>query len=376
LNPGSPSAGRSRLSAWISSAAPTTAVERVGQAMTEDLRRDPDFRKVFFNKPSGWLEEQTDGSAPERLAKGFTKLGKSAFQLSLKRALPEYGASFVDCQNLAFLAPPRACLFVYDVFYLTHPNSKAEYLQGRILYRNVRSYELIMTDSHYTREVLIDRKMADADRIKVVHLDVDRKMFRPDPVDRPRLWRDIGLPEGTRMVLHVSSGEKRKNFPRVLEAFAALAKDMPDVVLVKAGKDLSPQNQPLAEARARELGIADRVRFLGRVDDARLTELYRGADCFVFPSLAEGFGLPVLEAQACGCPVVTANVTSLPEVSGPLCKAVDPLDSKAIALAIAGVLGEPGIRARLADANRAFLGGFSWEPGRKLLKDFFDSHRR
>ncbi|MDB5105072.1 MAG: hypothetical protein JWP91_2761 [Fibrobacteres bacterium] len=361
--------------AWISSAAPSTAVERVGRAMTEDLHGDPDFRKVHFNKPSGFLEEQAWGSAPVPIAKGFTKLGKSAFLLSLKGRLPGYRASFVDNQNLAFLAPPRACIFVYDVFYLTHPNSKAEYLQGLVLYRNLRGYEAVLTDSHYTREVLIQRGMVDADRIKVIHLDVDRNHFHPAPVDRPALWREIGIPEKARVVLHVSSGERRKNFPGLLEAFALLSRDMPDLYLIKAGKDLQAGNQALAEAKARELGVGDRVRFLGRVDDARLTDLYRAADCFAFPSLAEGFGLPVLEAQACGTPVVTSNVTSLPEVSGPLCRAVDPLDPKAIAGAIASHLDDPGLRDRLAVPNQAFLAGFSYAPGRRFLKEFFDRHR-
>jgi glycosyltransferase involved in cell wall biosynthesis len=258
----SSAAGFRKRQAWISSAAPTTAVERVGSAMTAELRRDPDFRKVHFNKPSGYLEEQAEGAGPIRLARGFTRLGKTAFILSLKGRLPEYGAAFVDNQNLAFLAPPRSCIFVYDIFYLTHPNSRAEYLQGRLLYRNLRSYEAVLTDSHYTRRELIRLGMLDPDRIHVFHLDIDRSVFRPVPVDRPRLWRALGIPEASRAAFHISSGEKRKNLDGILRAFALLAKDLPDLYLLKAGKDLHAGNQAQAEAMARELGVADRVRFL------------------------------------------------------------------------------------------------------------------
>jgi glycosyltransferase involved in cell wall biosynthesis len=113
------------------------------------------------------------------------------------------------------------------------------------------------------------------------------------------------------------------------------------------------------------------MRFLGPVEDGRLAELYNAADCFAFPSFAEGFGLPVLEAQACGCPVVSSNQASLPEIAGPLCRLVDPRDEKALASALAAQLGDAGLRSRTEAANREFLARFSWEPGRRFLADFF-----
>jgi glycosyltransferase involved in cell wall biosynthesis len=359
--------------AWISSAAPGTAVERVGRALTGNLRLQGTFRKAYFNKVSGCLEEQS-GEGPLRiLARGFARFGKTIFLFSLKNRLPAYRACFVDNQNLAFLAPPHACVFVHDLFYLTHPNSLLERLQGHLQYRGLRRYAKAMVNSEYTRSCLIEYGMP-PERIHVFPLGFERKLFHPAAPEDTGLARRVrvglGIPERSRFLFHVSSGEKRKNLPRVLEAFARLAASHPDLHLVKAGRDLKAGNAPRAQAQARELGIADRVLFLGAVDDARLADLYRAADCFVFPSLAEGFGLPVLEAQGCGCPVVTSNTTALAEIAGPLCLAVDPLDSEAIASAIGRMLADAGLRIREAEANRAWVARFSWEPGKRFLEDF------
>ncbi len=121
----------------------------------------------------------------------------------------------------------------------------------------------------------------------------------------------------------------------------------------------------------RQMGLTDRVVAVGPVTDAELAELYNLADCFVFPSLTEGFGLPVLEAQACGCPVVCSNAGSLPEVAGPLCAAVNPPDTRAIADAIRLVLESPGFRADAEAANAEWLTRFSWEPARHFLREWF-----
>lgn len=355
--------------AWISSAVHGSAVERVGRALTENLRMRPEFRKAFFNKESGFLEEQAEGSPAVPVARGLTSLGKTAFLLSLRNRLPRYRSCFIDNQNLSFLAPRRACMFVHDLFYLTHPNGWLERLQGWVVYRGMRNYPALMVNSEYTRACLVQRGITPG-RIHVFPLDYDRDVFHPARVDGRAIRREIGIPENASMLFHVSSGEKRKNFRGILAAFSLLARETPDLYLVKAGRDLKAGNAPLAESQAREFGIADRVRFLGAVDDRRLAGLYNAADCMVFPSLAEGFGLPVLEAQGCGCPVVTSNVTAMTEVAGPLCVTVDPADPASIAEGIRGILADTDRRERLREANLAWLSRFSWEPGRAFLESF------
>ena len=115
------------------------------------------------------------------------------------------------------------------------------------------------------------------------------------------------------------------------------------------------------QREAWRLGIADRVRFLGWVSDDDLEGLYRVALCFVFPSLAEGFGIPVLEAMERGLPVACSNASSLPEVAGDAARYFDPLDEGDIAAAIGELLESPDLREELASAGRQRAALFSWE---------------
>jgi alpha-1,3-rhamnosyl/mannosyltransferase len=123
--------------------------------------------------------------------------------------------------------------------------------------------------------------------------------------------------------------------------------------------------------RLRKARVADRVRILGWVDDATLDGLYRAADCFVFPSLAEGFGLPVLEAMLRGTPVACSNATSLPEVAGDAALLFDPLDVEAIAVAVRRILEDNALADRLRRAGLDRAKRFTWkETARRTLESY------
>ena len=184
------------------------------------------------------------------------------------------------------------------------------------------------------------------------------------PAFRPQ---DAGAVEAVRrryglegpFLLSVGSLEPGKNRERLLQAFARLRARGPTHTLVIAGQPAwrHEGEEPLA----RRLGLADAVRFLGHVPQADLPALYSGADLFVFPSLYEGFGLPALEALACGTPVVASNVSALPEVVGDAALQVSPLDVEALADAMERVLHDPRLRADLRERGLKRAAGFSWE---------------
>jgi glycosyltransferase involved in cell wall biosynthesis len=167
------------------------------------------------------------------------------------------------------------------------------------------------------------------------------------------------------LVLSVLAKRRHKNGARLIEALA----QVPDSVLLVPGYSTGYEDELAGLAEAR--GVADRVRLLGWVDDATLDGLYRAADCFVFPSLAEGFGLPVLEAMLRGAPVACSDTSSLPEVAGDAALLFDPLDVGAIAEAVRQLLTDPELAERLRAAGRRQAARFTWdEAARRTLASY------
>jgi glycosyltransferase involved in cell wall biosynthesis len=158
-------------------------------------------------------------------------------------------------------------------------------------------------------------------------------------------------------ILYVGSLEPRKNLLRLLQAYAQLRQQDTRWHLVIVGARNFWKNAPVVET-VEELALKPWVHFTGFVEEEDLPALYNGADLFAFPSLYEGFGLPPLEAMACGTPVVTSNSSSLPEVVGDAAIMVDPYDVDAIAGAMARVLNDPALAADLRQRGLARAGQF------------------
>lgn len=181
-------------------------------------------------------------------------------------------------------------------------------------------------------------------RLPAVEL-ADRIAARPELADLPR-----------RFVLSVGTHTPRKNFARLI---AAMARVRGDVALVLAGP--SGQARASAEAHARSLGVSGRVRFVDYPDDDGLLALYNLAALFVYPSLYEGFGIPVLEAMACGTPVACSDNSSIPEVAGEAGVLFDATSEAAMAAAIDRVLADEALSSRLSAAGPPRAGRFTWE---------------
>jgi glycosyltransferase involved in cell wall biosynthesis len=158
------------------------------------------------------------------------------------------------------------------------------------------------------------------------------------------------------IVLSVSAHRPHKNLERLVDAVAAI--DRP-FVLVVPGYETQWEGELAAHVRRR--GVQERVRFLGWLGDGELEGFYAAATCMAFPSLAEGFGLPVLEAMARGVPVASSNATSLPEVAGEAALYFDPLDVPAMTRAVERLLGDADLRERLAAAGREQAARFTWQ---------------
>lgn len=280
----------------------------------------------------------------------------------------------LSSQNLASLLvlrrpPGRAVVTVHDILpYMLRDDPRlsvyrgvADRLLDRLAMAGLRRADALLADSEYTRRCIIEQLGVDPARIRVVHLGVDHARFRPAAAG-PGLRERHGLRDDRRYLIYVGSEDPRKNLAALLRALAAVRRERPEVELLKVGRAHFAAERRALLALAGELGLAGAVHFLDDVGEADLPGLYAAAELAVQPSLYEGFGFPVLEAMACGTPVVCARAASLPELAGAAAElvAVPPGEPGGLTAAILDLLARPERRAELRAAGLAQAAGFCW----------------
>ncbi len=236
-----------------------------------------------------------------------------------------------------------------------------------------RKADLVVVPSHAVKRDVVRRVGVHEARVVVTPEGCEPR-FRP--VRSEAALREVAVRYGLppRYVLAVGTLEPRKNLTTLLQVFARLRRDGgvdPELHLVLAGAR-GWLDEPIFRT-VRSLGLENAVRFPGFIDDDDLPAVYSGAALFAFPSLYEGFGLPLLEAMACGVPVVTSNISSMPEVAGDAAVLVDPRDADGLAAAIARVLRDEALRDRLRGAGLARAREFSWEATARRTLDAYAS---
>jgi glycosyltransferase involved in cell wall biosynthesis len=261
--------------------------------------------------------------------------------------------------SLGSTAPARpgvaSVVTVQDVIYALHPAAHTRAMRSglRVLVPlGARRADRVIAISHSAAGEISDVLGLPAERIDVIHLA--GRPAGPATVERELRQRfELG---DAPVVLSVSARRPHKNVPRLLRAFARVQSP---AVLVLPGYSTPFENE--LTSLARELGIEKRVRFLGWVSDADLEGLYAAARCFVFPSLAEGFGLPVLEAMERGVPVACSNVSAIPEVADRAARYFDPMRVEEIAAAVDELLTDRSQAERLVQAGIERAKTFSWQ---------------
>jgi glycosyltransferase involved in cell wall biosynthesis len=234
--------------------------------------------------------------------------------------------------------------------------SPTERVLLRLDARGIRKAAGIIAVSEATKRDLVRSLAIPEERIAVVHEGIDHQHFRPVR-ERPIEFRYI---------LFVGSEQPRKNLPTLLRALALLKREgrlFRDLKLVKVG-GAGENGHPFrtsTERVIRELGLENDVLFTGRVPEEELPAYYSAAECLVLPSLYEGFGLPPLEAMACGCPVIASDRGALPETAGPGGILVDPSDEVRLAATLKWILTDDSARQDLRVRGLDHAAGFSWE---------------
>lgn len=270
--------------------------------------------------------------------------------------------------SLASTAPVwgrfRRVVTIHDVIYRMHPDAHpgVRSLGMRVLVRlaAARSHRVI-TDSQSTRDDLVRLLNVPPERIDVAPLGVGSgPAAAATPSEEVRTRFGLGMRP---VVLSVSAKRPHKNLRRLLDALASIPAERRPMLVVPG---YSTWHEQELRDHAHDLGVGDEVRFLGWISSPDLEGLYRVADCFVFPSLYEGFGMPVLEAMQRGVPVACSDASSIPEVAGDAALLFDPEDVRAIRDAIERLLTDGEERDRLARAGRERAARFSWEETARL----------
>jgi len=253
---------------------------------------------------------------------------------------------------------------VHDLRPLCHPERSMQSRYFRTWVPTLlRQCRHIMTNSNFTASEICRATDVTEDKISVTPLGYDPDYFNPSEVKQRLHSRPY--------LLHVGQAYPHKNLQRLIYAFNAISHHFPEVDLVLLGKPHPSETQRLKHLTS-ELGLTARVIFKSYVSHGDLPNWYRGALAFVYPSLWEGFGLPILEAMACGCPVITSYGTATEEISGNAALLIDPFSLMSLTDAIDSLLSSHASRNRLISLGLSNVSRYSWHKTRqdtaKLLK--------
>jgi glycosyltransferase involved in cell wall biosynthesis len=253
----------------------------------------------------------------------------------------------------------KQIITVHDILPIKYPEScpRMKYYFYYSLPILLNNSQAIICDSENTKKDIIAYHEIKDKPIYVIYMGFNRQRFYPR--ENGTVQKQYGL---TNYLLYIGDLRPYKNLERSLEAFARL--NLRKFKFVIGGKK-DPRFYPRVEKKMGELFLKDRVVFLDYVPEKDLPHLYSEAAAFVFPSLYEGFGMPPLEAMACGCPVVVSNAASLPEVCGDAAYYVDPYDVESIAQGMHKVLTDEALKRNLIEKGLERVKLFSWEKSAK-----------
>jgi glycosyltransferase involved in cell wall biosynthesis len=317
------------------------------------------------------LCQEADMNVPQQLGPNFRAVLERAPHYSLREQVHIPLALLRERPDVYhaphYVLPPfvpcRSVVTIHDTIHLMFPQylpNRAAYAYARAsMWAAVKRSDRVLTVSESSkRDIVRYFKVAD-EKVVVVYNALDERFgAEPRPEEVARVRERFQLDHG--FVLYVGNIKPHKNLVRLIEAFEALRREgFEELKLLIIGDEIT--KWPALRRAVHKHKLHKHVRFLGFQSDETLAVLYRLAAVFVFPSLYEGFGLPPLEAMASGTPVVTSNLSSLPEVAGDAAVLVDPYDAMAIKEGIRRVLTDEALREELRRKGLARARQFSWE---------------
>jgi glycosyltransferase involved in cell wall biosynthesis len=282
---------------------------------------------------------------------------------------------FLPAQRGPIFAPCQSILTILDLIILRHPDWYEQpwlsFYTRRILPVVAKRAARIITISEHSRQDIINYFHIAQEKIKVIYCGTDRTLFKPLSAEDVSRHLEKKYQVKRPYFLFVGSIEPRKNPDIIIKAYEMFRNQERDLVsLIFVGK-WGWKYQSVLEAYEGSRYKKD-MRFMGYVPAEDLPLFYNGAECFLYPSSYEGFGIPVLEAMSCGCPVITTGVSSLPEVGGDAVIYVSPRNSAELAAAMARIHGDEALRKDLSRKGLARSNQFSWTGSARKLHRLFE----
>jgi glycosyltransferase involved in cell wall biosynthesis len=288
--------------------------------------------------------------------------------------LPAFQKKYnLDLLHTQYISPiPSFCktiITLHDILFESHPEyfSSLFNLRSKLLMRaSAARATHIFTVSEYSKDEILSRYKVSPENITTIYNGADREQFYPG-ANGIQVINDNKLKSGE-YILTVGRLEPRKNHLSLINAYAKLNTDIPLVII---GQRHFGYQQ--IETRISELGLSDRILILERVSEADLASFYRHAKFFVYPTWAEGFGMPVIEAMASGVPVITSNTTSLPEIAASAAILIAPQDISGLREAMSSLLSNDVLRRELRSLGLIRAESFKWDKSAESVKHVYES---
>lgn len=282
-------------------------------------------------------------------------------------------------QFFNFVVPPgvkgKVVTIVHDMAYKAYPNTVNKKTRSWLeinMKASCRRADVIITVSEFSKQEIIKYMNINPEKIKVMPNGVDLDLYHPGYNDKIVTEVKSRYRIGGDYLLYLGTLEPRKNIERIIEAYSLLIqetdKEKIPLLVIAGGKGWLYDS--IFET-VKKLRIEDRIIFTGYVDEKEVPVLMKGARAFLFPSLYEGFGMPPLEAMACGTPVISSNTTSLPEVVGEAGLLVDPLDTASIKEGMKKIIEDKGLAEELGRQGRKRALNYTWRNSADILKQIY-----
>lgn len=344
-------------------------VTKLEKEMTGRLRYEGEIRKRLRNVKLNMIEyiPSKDNIIITKAVKKFLW-----FPYQIKRRVNKDNITHLTFEDLAFLLNfinlKKTIVTCHDLAPLVF-RPYSPFL--KLVIRGLKRADRIITVSNYSKNDIIKYFGYPENKIDVITDAIDHSHYYPER--NKEILKRYNISENERVILYVGSERKRQNLPFLIKSFYELKKRFPKVKLVKVG---IPQQSGAREDLLnliKNLGLEKEIIFTGFVEEKELPKWYNAADLFVYPCLYAGFGLPPLEAMACGTPVITSNLTALPEVVGTAGIMINPYDKNQMADAMYKVLTNKDLRQDLVKKGLEKAKMFSWE---KSAKETLKVYRR